>query len=166
MGQKSHTWAPLTNCYSKVQGFSVVGFLVVSDREPPCPLCAGDPGRSEQLACCWSPLQPPHHRLAYTQRCLSQCICTECLRSSLLCHIHAANTLNLKFETNVPRNETARPRSQFLQLCICERVIYFHQRVTKRCLGWPIAPSYMSPYAGGEVAGSQPMSTAVHMEPE
>jgi hypothetical protein len=34
-------------------------------------------------------------------------------------------------------------------------------------LGWPIAPSNMSPNAGGGVSGSQaqPMSTAVHMEP-
>ncbi len=39
--------------------------------------------------------------------------------------------------------------------------------VAKRCrlsFGWPIAPSYMSPNAGRGVAGSQPMSTAVHME--
>jgi hypothetical protein len=35
-------------------------------------------------------------------------------------------------------------------------------------LGWPIAPSYMSPNAGGGgcLAGSQPMNTAVHMEPK
>jgi hypothetical protein len=34
------------------------------------------------------------------------------------------------------------------------------------CLGWPIALSYMSPNpGGGEVAGSQPMSTAVHRSP-
>jgi hypothetical protein len=35
-------------------------------------------------------------------------------------------------------------------------------------LDWPIAPSYMSPNAGGrgEVAGSQPMSAALHMEPK
>jgi hypothetical protein len=47
------------------------------------------------------------------------------------------------------------------------------QGFTKRCvlcLGLPIAPSYMSPNAGGEgggVAGSQPMSTgtAVHRSP-
>ncbi len=34
-------------------------------------------------------------------------------------------------------------------------------------LGWPIASSYMSPNAGGggEVAGSQPISTAVHRIP-
>ncbi len=35
-------------------------------------------------------------------------------------------------------------------------------------LGWPIAPSYMSPNAGegGGVAGFQPKSKAVHMEPK
>ncbi len=50
--------------------------------------------------------------------------------------------------------------------------ISLFQGVTKRCfllyLGRPIAPSFMSPNAegvGGRVAGSQPMSTAVHMEP-
>jgi hypothetical protein len=35
-------------------------------------------------------------------------------------------------------------------------------------LGWPMAPSYMSPNAGGRgggVAGSQPVSTAVHRSP-
>ncbi len=34
-------------------------------------------------------------------------------------------------------------------------------------LGWPIAPSYMSPKFGGRegVGGSQPMSTAVHRSP-
>ncbi len=34
------------------------------------------------------------------------------------------------------------------------------------CLGWPIAPSYMSPNAGGGgVAGPQPMSIAVYRSP-
>jgi hypothetical protein len=34
-------------------------------------------------------------------------------------------------------------------------------------LGWPKAPSYMVPNAeGGGVAGTQPRSTAVHMEPK
>jgi hypothetical protein len=33
-------------------------------------------------------------------------------------------------------------------------------------LGWPIAPSNMSPNAGKGVAGFRPMSTAVHMEPK
>jgi hypothetical protein len=34
------------------------------------------------------------------------------------------STLCRKFETNIPRNETAQPRSQFLRSCICERFIY------------------------------------------
>jgi hypothetical protein len=29
-----------------------------------------------------------------------------------------------KFETNIPKNETARPCSQFLHSCICERFIH------------------------------------------
>jgi hypothetical protein len=48
----------------------------------------------------------------------------------------------------------------------CESVIRGLQRdVVYR--GWPIAPSYMSPNAGGVggVAGFQPMSTAVHRSP-
>ncbi len=35
-----------------------------------------------------------------------------------------------KIETNIPRNETARPRSQFLHSCICERLKYSHDRST------------------------------------
>jgi hypothetical protein len=46
----------------------------------------------------------------------------------------------------------------------------YSRGVTKRCrlyLGRPIAPSYMSPNGGGGgVAWSQPMSTAVHIEPK
>ncbi len=38
---------------------------------------------------------------------------------------HTANALYQKFETNIPRNETARPHSQLLHSCICER---FHDR--------------------------------------
>jgi hypothetical protein len=37
-------------------------------------------------------------------------------------------TLHRKFETKIPRNETARPRSQVLNSCICERIIYSHER--------------------------------------
>ncbi len=36
--------------------------------------------------------------------------------------------LQRKFETNVPRNETAQPRSQLLHSCICELFIYSHQQ--------------------------------------
>ncbi len=38
------------------------------------------------------------------------------------------DTLYKKFETNIPRNETARPRSYFLHSCICKRFIYSHDR--------------------------------------
>ncbi len=34
--------------------------------------------------------------------------------------------LQRKVETNVPRNETAQPRSQLLHSCICELFIYSH----------------------------------------
>jgi hypothetical protein len=33
-----------------------------------------------------------------------------------------------KFELNILRNETARPRSQFLHSCVCEIFIYSHER--------------------------------------
>ncbi len=36
------------------------------------------------------------------------------------------NTMHRKFHTNIPRNETARPRSQFLYLCISERYACIH----------------------------------------
>ncbi len=39
-------------------------------------------------------------------------------------NVHVAKTLYLKFETNTPRNETARPCSEFLYSCICEQFIY------------------------------------------
>ncbi len=51
----------------------------------------------------------------------------------------------------------------------CANAVGLNQGVTKRCrLSWltHIAPSYMSPNAGGGgggVTGSQPMSTAVRM---
>jgi hypothetical protein len=37
-------------------------------------------------------------------------------------------TLHRKFETNIPRNETGGPPSQFLHSCIGERFIYSHDR--------------------------------------
>jgi hypothetical protein len=37
-----------------------------------------------------------------------------------------ANMLHQKFETNIPKNATALPRSQSLHSCICERFIYSH----------------------------------------
>ncbi len=36
--------------------------------------------------------------------------------------------LHRKFETNIPRNETAQPRSQFLHSCISEQFIHSHDR--------------------------------------
>ncbi len=61
---------------------------------------------------------------------------------------HALHTHYRKLETNIPRNETMRPRSQFPHSCICERFIYSHDRSTyfavrilfavqpPRCRGW------------------------------
>jgi hypothetical protein len=45
------------------------------------------------------------------------------VRSGLHCKY---STLYRKFETNIPRNETARPCSQFLYFCICEQFMYSH----------------------------------------
>jgi hypothetical protein len=40
---------------------------------------------------------------------------------------HTANALYRKFETNISRNESARPRSQFLHSkCVCDQFIYVH----------------------------------------
>ncbi len=39
-----------------------------------------------------------------------------------------AKTLHRKFETNIPKNETGMPRSQFLHSCFGERFIYSHYR--------------------------------------
>ncbi len=67
---------------------------------------------------------------------------------------------------------TAQP-TKFVY-CSCSKGPSMHhigQGVTKRCrlqyLGW-LAPSYMSPNSGGEggVAGSQPLSTALHSSPK
>jgi hypothetical protein len=47
---------------------------------------------------------------------------------NILSRVHTTNALYRKFEASISRNETARPRSQFLHSCICERFIYFHGR--------------------------------------
>ncbi len=39
-----------------------------------------------------------------------------------------AKTQYRKFKTSIPRKGTARPQSQFLHLCFCERFIYSHHR--------------------------------------
>jgi hypothetical protein len=52
-----------------------------------------------------------------------------------------AHALHWKFETNIPWNETAWPRSQFLHSCICERFIHsMHDRSanTIQKIVWPI----------------------------
>ena len=51
-----------------------------------------------------------------------------------------------KFETNIPRNETARPRPQFLHPCICERFINSHDRSANqyRNIGGRIVGIYKS----------------------
>ncbi len=41
-----------------------------------------------------------------------------------------AKTLYRKFEINFSRNETARPRSQFLHSSICEQFVHSHDRST------------------------------------
>jgi hypothetical protein len=53
----------------------------------------------------------------------------ELLLSVRLVYEHIAKTLYRKFETNIPRNETARPRSQFPHSCLCERLNIFPQPV-------------------------------------
>ncbi len=42
--------------------------------------------------------------------------------------LQTSYTLHQKFDTSIPRNETARHRSQFVHSCICERFIYFHNQ--------------------------------------
>jgi hypothetical protein len=41
---------------------------------------------------------------------------------------YTAKTQNRKFETNIPRNEIARPQSQFPHSCVCDRFIYSQDR--------------------------------------
>jgi hypothetical protein len=42
--------------------------------------------------------------------------------------LRTVKTRYRKLEANVPRNETARPRSQFPHSCFCERFKYSHDR--------------------------------------
>ncbi len=41
---------------------------------------------------------------------------------------HTAKTVNRKFETHIPTNETAQPQSQFLHSWFCKRFIYSHDQ--------------------------------------
>jgi hypothetical protein len=51
------------------------------------------------------------------------CICVKVKQvSSVYKTVCTANALYRKFKTNIPRNETARPCSQFLYSCICEHL--------------------------------------------
>jgi hypothetical protein len=49
--------------------------------------------------------------------------------------IYTAKTQYWKFETNIPRKGIARPQSQFLHSCVCERFIYSHHRYAYSALG-------------------------------
>jgi len=52
------------------------------------------------------------------------CICVKVEQvSSVYKTVCTAHALYRKFKTNIPRNETAWPRSQFLYSCICERFV-------------------------------------------
>jgi hypothetical protein len=42
-----------------------------------------------------------------------------------LSQVHCKDKM-LKFETNNPRKEISGSQSQFPHLCVCERIIYFH----------------------------------------
>jgi hypothetical protein len=42
--------------------------------------------------------------------------------------LHVVLALQRRSDLCIPRNETARPRSQFLHSCICERLTYSHER--------------------------------------
>ncbi len=53
--------------------------------------------------------------------------------------LHTVKTLYRRFETNIPRNETARLPSQFSHSCFCERFIYFLWSVLSQiheCENW------------------------------
>jgi hypothetical protein len=61
-----------------------------------------------------------------------------------LYYAYTAKTPYQKFETNIPRHETARPRSQFPHSCNYERFIYFHDRSTYFAAGESIVGIYKS----------------------
>ncbi len=58
---------------------------------------------------------------------------------SIMLSAQTGKTLCRKLETNIPRNEIARPRSQFLDSWICERFIYSHDRspIWLQQIMWP-----------------------------
>jgi hypothetical protein len=52
--------------------------------------------------------------------------------------LHTAMTQYQKFETNIPRKETARSQSLFPNSCVCERFIYSHD-----CSAYSTTGKYM-----------------------
>ncbi len=49
-------------------------------------------------------------------------------------------TVYRKFEINIPRKGTARPQSQFLHSCFCERFIHSHDRSAYSATGKNVDP--------------------------
>ncbi len=56
--------------------------------------------------------------------------------------VHCKKALYRKFETNIPINETAGLRSQFLHSCICEGIIYSHDRSAYSAVGKQVDRSW------------------------
>ncbi len=49
-------------------------------------------------------------------------------KSERYCLDYTAKNQYRKFETYIPRKGIARPQSQFLHSCVCERLVYSHDR--------------------------------------
>ncbi len=67
-----------------------------------------------------------------------------CIKQGNATCTRTAKAVYRKFETNIPRNETAWPQSQFLHLCFCERFICSHDRSAYPAAGGPIMGIYKS----------------------
>ncbi len=61
-----------------------------------------------------------------------------CKTRGLNLPVFTAKTHYREFETNIPKEEIARPRSQFQHSCVCERFIYSHDR-----FAYPAAGKYV-----------------------
>ncbi len=59
---------------------------------------------------------------------------------------HTAKNQYRKSETNIPRQEIARPQSQFLHSCVCGRFIYSHDRSAYSAAGnmWSDPGNYIN----------------------
>ncbi len=55
---------------------------------------------------------------------------------------YSAKTVYRKFETYIPRNESAPPQSQFIHSCVCERFIYSHDRSAHSAAGKYVGRSW------------------------